>query len=160
MAANNPRTSRSPWLALLACLLLSGAALADSFPGIRKLMGEEQFHAAGLDQLSDSQLQALDAWLVRYTAGEAELLQMENKAVREAREDFSLRARIDGDFRGWDGDTVFRLDNGQVWRQRLTGHYKHTGSPNPEVEISVNWLGFYKLTVLETGKSVGVSLVR
>lgn len=166
-ALSSGRSSRRQRLTRVTALL-GGAALtlaatlswADEFPGIRKLMGEEQFNAAGLDRLDPEQLKSLDAWLLRYTAGEAELLQIENKEVKKARESFSLKARIQGDFKGWDGDTSFYLDNGQVWRQRLSGRYKHRGSPNPEVEISVNWLGYYKMTVLESGKSVGVSLVR
>ncbi|KZX58206.1 hypothetical protein A3709_01690 [Halioglobus sp. HI00S01] len=123
-------------------------------------MSGDEFEAAGLGQLDAEQLRALDTWLLKYTAGEAELLQIDNEEVKEARGFFSLRARIDGDFQGWDGETKFYLDNGQVWRQRLSGRYKHRGEPNPEIEITRNWLGFYKMTVLETDKSVGVSLVK
>jgi len=28
-----------------------------------------------------------------------------------------IESRIEGDFEGWDGDTVFRLQNGQIWQQ-------------------------------------------
>ena len=83
---------------------------------------------------------------------------MQNEEVSEARKSFQVVARISGSFDGWEGDTLFHLDNGQVWRQRLSGHYRYRGPANPEVRISRNWLGFYKLTVVETGKSVGVSL--
>ncbi len=147
-------------LALIAALMLGMTRVhAEDFPGIRKLMGEETFKEAGLDRLDVGQLQSLDAWLLRYTAGEAELLQIENEEVKEARDAFSIAARIQGDFSGWGGETRFYLDNGQVWRQRLSGRYHHRGSSNPEVEITVNWLGFYKMTVLESGKSIGVTLV-
>ncbi len=46
-----------------------------------------------------------------------------------------IRTRIVGEFRGWDGDTVFRLENGQVWRQRLPGQWSYRAS-DPEVELS------------------------
>ncbi len=83
---------------------------------------------------------------------------MKNEEVREAQKDFELVSRISGDFSGWDGETVFRLENGQVWRQRLRGRYFYSGPPQPEVRITRNYLGFYKLTVVETGKSIGVKL--
>jgi hypothetical protein len=28
-----------------------------------------------------------------------------------------IESRIDGEFTGWDGDTIFRLQNGQIWQQ-------------------------------------------
>jgi hypothetical protein len=32
-----------------------------------------------------------------------------------------VESRIDGDFNGWDGETVFPLQNGQVWQQAAPG---------------------------------------
>ncbi|MBY0491030.1 MAG: hypothetical protein K2R93_14400 [Gemmatimonadaceae bacterium] len=40
-----------------------------------------------------------------------------------------IESRIDGDFEGWDGETVFRLQNGQIWQQvgaGITVHYKYS----------------------------------
>ena len=31
--------------------------------------------------------------------------------------DSAFEARLTGDFTGWTGKTIFKLDNGQVWRQ-------------------------------------------
>lgn len=28
-----------------------------------------------------------------------------------------VESKIDGDFEGWDGDTIFKLENGQIWQQ-------------------------------------------
>jgi len=147
-------------ITLCLALLFAVHAGADdkSFPGIEKLMSPEEYSAAGLDQLSTGELEALNAWLLRYTAGESEILRVKNEEVREAQKDFELVSRISGDFSGWDGETVFQLENGQVWRQRLRGRYFYSGSPQPEVRITRNYLGFYKLTVVETGKSIGVKL--
>ena len=36
-----------------------------------------------------------------------------------------FEATIQGRFSGWSGKTVFPLDNGQVWRQRHGGRYRH-----------------------------------
>jgi hypothetical protein len=153
---------KSILITLLFLLLFSTEARVEdkAFPGIKTLMFSEEFSAAGLDRLSDEELAALNTWLLRYTAGDAAILQLENAEVREAQKDFEALSRIKGDFRGWSGETVFRLENGQVWRQRLRARYTYVGEPNPEVRISRNFMGLYKLTVVDTNKGVGVSLVR
>ena len=55
---------------------------------------------------------------------------------------------------------MFRLENGQVWRQRLDGRYQYSGAPNPAVRIDKNWLGFYRMTLVKEGRSIGVTRVR
>lgn len=41
-----------------------------------------------------------------------------------------IESQIDGEFTGWRGDTVFRLTNGQVWRQRRYAyHYQYAYRP-------------------------------
>ncbi len=45
-----------------------------------------------------------------------------------------VRSRIEGEFNGYDGDTVFRLLNGQLWRQAYYRyHYRYAYMP--EVRI-------------------------
>ena len=146
----------------LALLVTSGFAWAadKQFPGIEQLMSPEEFAASGLDKLSAEELQALDDWLLVYTAGEAAILRTDNTEVREAAKETEITSRIQGDFKGWSGETVFRLENGQVWRQRLQGKYRYRGPANPEVKIHRNFLGFYMMTLVEADKSVGVKLVR
>ena len=152
---------RSILITLLFTLFFSIEARVEDkpFPGIKSLMLSEEFSAAGLDRLSDEELDTLNAWLLRYTAGEATILLKQNEEVREASKSYEVVSRIKGDFRGWSGETVFLLENGQIWKQRLRTRYTYTGSPNPQVRISRNYMGFYKLTVIETNKGVGVSLV-
>ena len=148
-------------LILLSSLGLAAAWAADKpFPGIQQLMSPEDFQASGLDKLSKDELQALDKWLLQYTAGEAALLREDNTEVRKAVKEAEFVTRITGDFKGWSGETIFRLENGQVWRQRLQGKYRYSGPPNPEVRIKRNFLGFYMMTLVEADKSIGVKLVR
>ena len=45
-----------------------------------------------------------------------------------------IESRIDGDFEGWEGDTIFKLMNGQVWQQ-MDGRYKYTYKYGPKVII-------------------------
>jgi len=69
-----------------------------------------------------------------------------------------IRARIVGRFEGWDGKTLFRLDNGQVWRQTGAGRYKFVAD-DPEVTIERAAIG-YKLRLVETERAVQVRRVQ
>jgi len=56
-----------------------------------------------------------------------------------------IESRIDGEFEGWDGETVFKLTNGQIWQQTsysYTYHYAYV----PKVFI-YKTTGGYKMTV-------------
>lgn len=144
---------------ILLGLLAATAIAEEKFPGIENLMTAREFRDAGLYQLDERELKALNAWLLNYTAGEAAVLIQSNDEVKKAKAEAEIVSNIKGDFTGWTGETVFRLENGQIWRQRLSGRYKYSGPPNPEVRISRNFMGFYKMTVTDTGKSIGVKLV-
>jgi hypothetical protein len=49
-------------------------------------------------------------------------------------ESFPVDSRIDGEFRGWEGKTVFKLQNGQIWQQASYG-YSVTFADSPKVLI-------------------------
>jgi hypothetical protein len=68
-------------------------------------------------------------------------------------------AMLTGDFTGWRGKTVFRLDNGQIWRQRSSSQYRHRGD-DYRVKFDKNWMGGWEMTVISSGKSVLVSKVK
>ncbi|MEQ9397450.1 hypothetical protein [Haliea sp.] len=142
-----------------AAFATTPAMAADAFPGVEKLMSAEQFEAAGLHKLTPAEREALDRWLVSYTAEEAPEMLRSNPEVRAAEESIRIEANIKPPFEGWSGDTLFYLDNGQVWRQRLRGRYVHRGE-DTAVVIEKNLLGFYKMTVVTSGKSIGVTRVR
>ena len=46
----------------------------------------------------------------------------------------TIESRIDGEFKGWEGETTFRLQNGQIWQQAADGH-KYTYVYSPKVLI-------------------------
>jgi len=45
-----------------------------------------------------------------------------------------IESRIDGEFSGWEGETIFKLQNGQVWQQSSYA-YKYKYAYSPEVLI-------------------------
>ena len=71
----------------------------------------------------------------------------------------TLQAAVKEPFRGWSGKTVFYLDNGQVWKQRVSGKYTYGGDDN-RVEISQNRWGFFEMRLVAADRSVGVSRVK
>ena len=75
------------------------------------------------------------------------------------KEEAVLHAEIIPPFRGWSGKTIFRLDNGQIWQQRSSGHHTYTGD-DYRVAISKNAMGFYEMRLLAADRSVGVKRIR
>ena len=141
-------------------LLTAPVSAADAtFPGIDKLMTAEEYKASGLDKLNAQEREALDAWLMKFTATEAPALLETNEEVQEVQAEHVISANIKPPFDGWDGKTVFYLDNGQVWRQRLDGRMAYNGE-DTAVEIKKNFLGFYKMRHIASDRSVGVSRIK
>lgn len=68
------------------------------------------------------------------------------------RED-ALKLYVDGEWSGWDGDTIVRLTNGTVWRQ-AEYYYEYRYAYRPEVIISSG-----KMTVKGMRRAVRVQQV-
>lgn len=81
-----------------------------------------------------------------------------NTFSQSPRETTAIETRIDGTFEGWDGDTVVKLINGQIWQQ--TGfNYEYTYGYNPEVIIYRTGSG-YKMKVDGTRQAVEVTRIK
>ncbi len=48
-----------------------------------------------------------------------------------------VETRVDGEWQGWDGETVVKLENGQIWQQEEY-HYEYRYAYRPEVMIDGN----------------------
>jgi hypothetical protein len=70
-----------------------------------------------------------------------------------------MYANIEGHFRGWSGKTMFQLDNGQVWRQRVSGRFHYTGDAR-QVSIGKNRMGFFEMRLIDVDRKIGVSRVK
>jgi len=55
---------------LLVAGSISAYAAEAKFPGVESLMNVEEQRAAGLDELTPRQIEALNAWIERYAAGQ------------------------------------------------------------------------------------------
>lgn len=143
---------------LCAMLVASCTVLAQddsTFPGVETLMTPEEYRAAGLEKLTPAERKALNSFLIRYTAEESQVLLNSDEEVKKAVEEQEIVSVIQQPFKGWSGDTVFRLENGQVWQQRQRGNYPYRGT-HPEVRITKNFMGFYRMELTENGKAIAV----
>lgn len=70
-----------------------------------------------------------------------------------------IRSRLDGEFTGWSGRTLFRLENGQVWRQSEPGRFR-TQMDRPLITIERGVFNSYRLKVEGLNRSVRVKRVR
>lgn len=151
------------WRYLLALGLVCATGTLSAGPrdrawtGLERSMSPEEFRGAGLDKLSPEELDRLNDWLLRFLARDAVHVVKTDETIREIQK-APVRHRIVGAFNGWHGDTVFRLDNGEVWKQRLPGEY-FARLQDPEIEIVKNLIGFYELKILATGRRIGVTRV-
>ena len=145
-------------LILVSFSTLAAKPKSGNWDGLRKMMSSEEFKQAGLDNLSAEELGKLDRWLLRFLAYDSQQLVKVDEKIKKLQK-VAVRRRIVGHFSGWTGKTVFRLDNGEVWKQRLGSRYA-ISLENPQVEIKKNLFGFYEMKILKTGRRVGVSRVK
>lgn len=141
---------------------LSMAVVADDQapPNVKNLMTAEDFSASGLEKLSDAERAHLSEWVARYREGALVGPAVPKTPSQRAEEKkIEIAAKVVPKFVGWSGKTIFQLDNGQIWEQRIAGKLHYSGEDSTVV-ISANMLGKYVLTHEATGRSVGVKLIK
>jgi hypothetical protein len=98
-------------------------------PSIEEMMSAKEFDAAGLRKLSADELHALNVWLRTYTQGVAKAATATAATANGVPTTTEIiESQIDGEFEGWDGETIFKLRNGQIWQQSsyaYTYHYAY-----------------------------------
>jgi len=125
-------------VALLALITSLSVMAADGFSSLEEQMTGKEFMASGLGKLSQQELDALNAWIRARSLG---TLDTPTAAVAAAsttasapesavaggdrrglasddrKDDSPIRSAILGEFDGWDGQTIFKLENGMIWVQ-------------------------------------------
>lgn len=133
-------------------------------PDLESLMSPEDFALSGLDKLNSVERTHLSEWLVRYREGAVKGPEVNKprsqwtEEEQQAEKDLQIVAKVIPRFRGWGGKTIFKLDNGQTWQQRMPGRMHYTGT-NSDVSITKNMMGRFVLEHVETGRSVLVKRV-
>lgn len=70
-----------------------------------------------------------------------------------------IESNIDGTFEGWDGETLFILQNGQIWKQESYAYWYHYAY-SPEVLIYKTDDGKYKMKVDGVDKEIYVKKIK
>jgi hypothetical protein len=89
---------------------------------IDQVMTPDEFRNSGVSALGDAQRRVLDQWLNRYTVQvwtAAIKQQSTTPEISVGRSSCSpaIESTISGELEAWSGDTIFKLDNGQIWQQ-------------------------------------------
>jgi len=106
---------------------------------LQQYMTQSEFQASGLSKLSPEELESLNTWFSSFA------VKLYTQLNTTPTSGSVIESRIDGDFSGWDGDTIFKLDNGQIWQQEsyaYTYHYAY----HPKILIYKSE-GSYKMKV-------------
>jgi hypothetical protein len=153
------------WALLSLALVLPGSSYAQQAPvTLDRLVPLERQKALGFDKLTPDQ-----------RAGVVRLLQeVYQLGVQNGQQTASagsqgrgvaatpsvIETEIDGDFSGWEGETIVKLMNGQIWQQtEYHYHYHYHYAFMPKVLIYRSG-GGYKMKVDGVDKAVGVSRLR
>lgn len=128
-----------PVALVAAILILSGQ---DSLLKIEQVMTREELRQTGVSTLSSQQREALNRWLVNYTIhvlSTAQTVKQRDSGSPPVRASGSncapaIESTIAGEFNGWDGETIFKLDNGQIWQQ-TEYDYMYSYSYRPDITI-------------------------
>ena len=132
---------------------------------LEETMRPEEFKAAGLDKLSEDEIQHLDAYLQGYresakkkateqaqAKAQEEIKKATVKATEEANKNArtkldSLVSRVDGSIDGVKGHAVIRLEDGTVWKQvNPDDHYRATVTDHPAAVVLHTTFG-YKMRI-------------
>lgn len=154
---------RAWWIA--GGLWLSAGLVQASEPGFSKSVAAEDFAAAGLGKLSPEELARLDALVQQFKAGpkraSTAAVAAGPKTATEPRTSSraitvapgtevryaSVESRIAGEFRGWQSNTILRLENGQRWKVLPGQNYSGPAVNSPAARIVPGMLGTFWLTV-------------
>lgn len=151
---------------LLIAILMMGMSLplfgAGGFSSLEEQMTGKEYDAAGLDKLTPEELEALNNWLRAHSvatldqprAGSFQSVDGRGGDQRgfESRgqgnvDRSPINSRLKGSFDGWDGKTVFELENGMIWEQADKDKFYIREIQNPVVTIEPGAFHTWRLSV-------------
>ena len=114
---------RTITIAILFSILMVVPAYAID---VREEMTAREFQNSGIEKLTNEEITKLNNWLDRYILKIVTILK--NRSSSNSGD--VIESTIEGEFNGWDGETIFKLDNGQIWQQSSYSYsYKYSYRP-------------------------------
>jgi flavin-binding protein dodecin len=136
--------------ALLALGLTPLASAQDTFNGLEKAMDSDTYERAGLRKLTKDERAVLDQFVRDYvtgkqkTAATAAAAEAVDRAVKEhkVQPPEVIESKMVGAFKGYNTRTVFRLENGQVWKPTSGETATFSAIESPKVIIFRDTFGY------------------
>ena len=120
---------------ILVTVLLAAALssqVQNSSLRIEQVMTPQEIQETGVGTLSLQQRNALNRWLLNYTVRVLSSAQTAKQPATGCTP--AIETTMDGEFNGWEGETIFKLANGQIWQQAEYS-YTYSYSYRPDVTI-------------------------
>lgn len=146
-------------IAILSLFLSHALLAAEGFSTLEEQMSGKEFSAAGLDKLTEQELSALNAWIrarslatldaAPAAAASAAVAAEDRRGFKDEDDDerTTISSRIVGRFGGWDGQTVFKLENGMIWAQADKDKFYVKEMESPLAIIEPGMFGRWHLSV-------------
>ena len=122
---------------------------------IESLTTAAEFKSCGLNKLTPDEIAHLDSWLLSFGM---RLLSGSGDDNKTSSASEVVKSEIDGEFHGWDGETIFKLTNGQIWQQ-AEYDYDYEYAYRPEVLI-YKTAGGYKMKVEDVKDTIYVKRIK
>ena len=135
---------------------------ADGFSSLEEQMSGKEYTAAGLDKLTPAELDALNNWIRGHSLGtldqpkpgsvtastntSGDMRGLSQKS-NDNEDKSPIQSRIIGSFSGWDGRTIFKLENGMIWEQDDKDKFYIREVQNPAVTIKPGIFGSWHLSI-------------
>ncbi len=144
-------------------------------------MDEKTTVTTGIYKLSSTEKEALINWLQNSQGKTREKIKQEMRAevkkeviaeevIKEKRKFMGLKSKeserepikssIIGEFNGWYGKNIFKLANGQIWKQSETATHYIPKRTNPKITIKPKSMGSWQLYVDGFGRGVKVKRIK
>jgi len=144
-------------LTILMIAISSSAFGQSAFSSLEEQMTGKEYDAAGLNKLTPDELAALNQWIRSHSLATLETARQVTGGGEDDR-GFELKkmkdmprtpinSRLVGTFRGWDGQTTFRLENGMIWQQADKERFYIKEVENPMITIEPGAFKTWRLSV-------------
>ena len=175
-------------IVILIFLLVTSFAIhaQDSFSTVEERMTGKEFMESGLSKLTDSELSVLNKWLRDHSVATMESTLVAPRSPAATAQTSSpsstvttnttsgdrrgfegkdadksvIVSPIKGEFKGWGDETIFKLQNGMIWKQDETGSQVTKLLIDPVVTIKSGMFGSWKLSVEGYNKNVQVKRIQ
>ena len=164
---------------LMVLLFLSvtlSTVAAGGFSSLEEQMTGTEFSAAGLDKLSQQELEMLNDWLRNHSVAtldtpkvsvgavdsgeDQEESKPEDEDEDEDEERKTITSKLIGPFDGWDGQTVFKLENGMIWAQTSKAKFYTKEIKDPVAIIEPGMFGVWRLSIEGVDKDCRVKRIQ